>query len=101
MALMQITVIPLGTRSVSVGDFVAGIQKKLGKQDLRFTLTDMGTIVEGSAEALLAVAATIHEYPFTKGVKRVVTQIVIDDRRDKSVGIGDKITSVEDRLHLT
>jgi uncharacterized protein YqgV (UPF0045/DUF77 family) len=40
----------------------------------------------------------LHELPFAKGVKRVVTRIVIDDRRDKEVRLGDKTKSVQARL---
>jgi uncharacterized protein (TIGR00106 family) len=100
MALMQINIIPLGTGSPSVGDFVASVVKRLGKEGIDCRLTDMGTIIEGSVEGLLAVAARIHELPFSKGCRRVVTQIVIDDRRDKKVGLGDKVASVNQRLEI-
>jgi uncharacterized protein YqgV (UPF0045/DUF77 family) len=58
----------------------------------------MGTVVTGSAAELLKVAQTLHELPFAKGVKRVVTHIAIDDRRDKEVSLGEKTRSVEGRL---
>lgn len=98
MALMHLTVIPLGTGSTSVGEHVADIQKALEKAGFPFTLTDMGTTVEGSSRELLALAAQLAEIPFAKGVQRVVTQISIDDRRDKKVTLGDKISAVADRL---
>ena len=100
MALMQINVIPLGTGSPSVGEFVAGITKTLAREGVVCKLTDMGTVVEGEAEELLQIAARIHELPFLKGAKRVVTQISIDDRRDKKVSIGDKVSSVNNRLDV-
>lgn len=98
MALMQLTVIPLGTGSPSVGDYVADIQKALEKQGASFKLTDMGTIIEGEAAELLALAARVHELPFGRGVQRVVTQITLDDRRDRRVGLGEKSASVMRRL---
>lgn len=100
MALMQINVLPLGTASPSVGDFVASILKQLQREGVACRLTDMGTEVEGSAAELLALAARLHEIPFSKGCRRVVTQIVIDDRRDKKIGLGDKVTSLNQRLAL-
>jgi len=100
MALMQINVIPLGAKSASVGEFVAAIVKTLKREGVEYRLTDMGTEVEGDAEGLLALAARIHEIPFQKGIRRVVTHLVIDDRRDKKVAFGDKITSVENRLKI-
>jgi uncharacterized protein (TIGR00106 family) len=98
MALMQLTVIPLGTGSPSVGDHVAAIQKALEKEDVSFKLTDMGTIIEGETAVLLTLAGRLHELPFDRGVQRVVTQITLDDRRDRRVGLGEKIASVQRRL---
>jgi len=98
MALMNLTVIPLGTGSTSVGEYVADIQKALEKSGFPYRLTDMGTTVEGSTRELLALAAQLAEIPFDKGVQRVVTQISIDDRRDKQVTLGDKVSAVAERL---
>ena len=98
MALMQLSIIPLGAGSPSVGHFVADIQEALHKEGAAFQLTDMGTIIEGEAHELLALAARLHELPFKKGVQRVVTHIVMDERRDKKVSLGDKVASVEGRL---
>jgi uncharacterized protein (TIGR00106 family) len=98
MALMQINVLPLGTSSPSVGEFVGSIVKLLQREGALYRLTDMGTEVEGTAAELLALAARLHEIPFTKGCRRVVSQIVIDDRRDKKIGLGDKVASVKQRL---
>ena len=64
MALMQISVIPLGVSSTSVGEFVAGVLKSLEKKNIIWELTDMGTVVEGSATELLEIAGRIHEVPF-------------------------------------
>ena len=47
MALMQINAVPLGAGSSSVGEFVTGIVKKLDRQGIVYTLTDMGTVLEG------------------------------------------------------
>lgn len=98
MAIMQLTVIPLGTSDTSIGDFVADCQKALASEGCKFKLTDMGTIIEGPVDELLQTAAKIHALPFSKGVERVITQISIDDRRDKIVGLDDKIASVQKRL---
>lgn len=100
MALMQINVLPLGIASPSVGEFVGSIVKRLRQEGVAFRLTDMGTEVEGTAAELLTLAARLHEIPFGKGCRRVVTQVVIDDRRDKKVGLGDKVVSVNQRLEI-
>jgi uncharacterized protein (TIGR00106 family) len=98
MALMQLTIIPLGTKTPSVGEYVADIQKALKNESISFKLTDMGTLLEGNVHDLLQVVGRIYELPFNRGAQRVVTQMVIDDRRDKDVAIGDKTAAVEDRL---
>jgi uncharacterized protein (TIGR00106 family) len=98
MALMHLTIIPLGTQTPSVGEFVADIQKALASSGVSYTLTDMGTLIEGESKDLLALAAQLAEIPFKGGVQRVVTQISLDDRRDKKIFLGDKTASVEARL---
>jgi len=98
MALMHLTIIPMGTNSPSIGEYVADIQKVLEKTDFSYDLTDMGTIVEGNTEDLLKLAAQLSERPFSKGVNRVLTQISLDDRRDKKISIGAKKASVLDYL---
>jgi uncharacterized protein (TIGR00106 family) len=98
MALMHLTIVPLGTNSPSVGEYVADIQKILEKSGFPYELTDMGTIIEGNTEDLLNLAAQLSESPFSKGINRVLTQISLDDRRDKKVSIGAKKAAVADRL---
>ena len=98
MALMHLTIIPLGTGAPSLGEYVADIQKALDRSGFHYRLTDMGTIIEGGSKELLALAGELAEIPFGKGVQRVSTQISLDDRRDKKVTLGDKVESVAARL---
>jgi uncharacterized protein (TIGR00106 family) len=58
----------------------------------------MGTILEGSLEEVLEAVRLLHRVPFNKGVERVSTRIVIDERRDKDATAADKVKSVEKRL---
>ncbi|MDH3328696.1 MAG: MTH1187 family thiamine-binding protein [Desulfobulbaceae bacterium] len=98
MALMQITVIPLGTGNPSVGEYVADIERFLNKKGVAHSLGDMGTVIHGSADKLFSLAAEVHNLPFGRGAKRVVTQITLDDRRDIERKIGEKQQSVINRL---
>lgn len=98
MALMQIAVVPLGGEGTSIGAYVAEIQKYLKEQKLPYGLHDMGTVVEGDVGQLLSLAKILHQMPFQKGIKRVYSVIVLDDRRDKKVSLGDKVKSVRKRL---
>ena len=98
MAIMHLTIIPLGTQTTSLGKFVAEIRKTLEVAGVPFQLTDMGTIIEGDSRDLLELAGRLAELPFKNGVQRVVTQISLDDRRDKKISLGDKTASVAARL---
>ncbi len=96
MALLQLTMVPMG-EGVSVGDYVAQIKKQLEEENAIFHLQDMGTVIEGDIAYLFQLLAKIYETPFEQGAIRVVTSIMIDDRRDKEVHLGDKITSITER----
>jgi uncharacterized protein (TIGR00106 family) len=98
MALMEISVIPLGLGKTSIGDHIAELVKYLRREKIPHQLTDMGTQVYGDAAQLLKIAQALHELPFAQGVMRVVTHITLDDRRDKDVGLGQKTRSMESRL---
>jgi uncharacterized protein (TIGR00106 family) len=100
MAILQLTIIPIGTPTPNVGDYVHSIQQRLTALGANFVLNDMGTLIEGDAPDLFRIVASVYETPFTEGAVRVVTQITIDDRRDKTVKIGDKIQSVNNRSAL-
>ncbi len=82
---------------VSVGNYVAEIQKRLEEEKAVFHLEDMGTIIEGDIQDLLKILGKIYETPFEQGAVRVVTSILIDDRRDKDIRIGDKRLAVTER----
>ena len=98
MAIMEISVVPLGLGNPSVGDYIALVVEYLQNEGIPHELTDMGTLIHGHAARLLKVAQVLHELPFERGVNRVMTHITIDDRRDKDVHLGDKIKSVKARL---
>jgi len=99
MAFMEISVVPIGTGTTSLSKHVAAILKVIEESGLPFQLHDMGTTVEGKAEELLGLAARAHEAAFeNEEVKRVYTVIKLDDRRDKITKMGDKTSSVKEKL---
>ncbi|NTU96385.1 MAG: MTH1187 family thiamine-binding protein [Chlorobiaceae bacterium] len=98
MALMDITVIPLGSSEGGLSGFVASLQELLAASGCSYRLHDMGTIVEGPASKLFEIAEKLHEHAFREGGKRVYTVLKIDDRRDRDVRIGDKSASVEAKI---
>ena len=98
MALMEISVLPVGIGTPSVGDYIASLVNYLRHEKIPHRLTDMGTIIEGPPAKLLELACVLHELPFEKGIERVITHITLDDRRDKRVVLDEKTTSIESRL---
>jgi uncharacterized protein (TIGR00106 family) len=100
MALVQVTIVPLGTGTPSVGDYVAAVHKVLeqSQEQIKYQLTPMSTIIEGELDDLLTVIRRMHEVPFQNGAVRVSTSITIDDRRDKKGTMEQKLRSVEEKL---
>lgn len=99
MAVCSVTVVPVGTGSTSVSPYVARCHEILAaSQGIKYRLTPMSTVIEGDLEAILAVVVKLHNVPFEKGDKRVLTTMMIDDRRDKELTMDGKISSVEEKL---
>jgi uncharacterized protein (TIGR00106 family) len=99
MAMIEISVVPLGTGTPSVSKFVAGAVNVLKNEpDIKYELTAMGTVIEGDLDRLLAVARKMHESAFEAGAVRVGTTIKIDERRDKPLTIDGKIEAVRKKL---
>lgn len=98
MAVVFLSITPLGTGTPSVSKYVAGVEKVLRASGLKHQLTAMGTIIEGDVDDVLRVVRQMHEHPFDEGAVRVSTFIKIDDRRDKEHTIAGKLRSVQEKL---
>ena len=99
MTIAKVSVVPLGTKTPSVSQYVARAIKVLEQeQDIRYEMTAMGTIIEGDLGMILAVVKKMHEGTFGDGVARVITTVEIDDRRDKAQGMKEKVDSLKKNL---
>ena len=98
MALMDISVVPVGTGSTSVSSYVAQAQRVLADSGLEYQLTPMATVVEGPLPELLALVERLHETMAAAGARRLVTTIRLDDRRDRQGTMEGKLASVRARL---
>jgi uncharacterized protein (TIGR00106 family) len=99
MAMIDISVVPVGTGSPSVSEFVAGAVEIIKREPgIKYRLTPMNTVIEGDLEQLLALAKKMHDSAFTAGAARVVTTIRIDERHDKPLTMEGKLAAVEDKL---
>ncbi|MBI5546813.1 MAG: MTH1187 family thiamine-binding protein [Deltaproteobacteria bacterium] len=99
MAIVFVTIAPLGTATPSLSKYVAGVEKVLRASGLKHQLTAMGTLIEGELDQILEVIRSMHEQPFHEGAVRVSTSLKIDDRRDGAAHtIAGKVRSVEEKL---
>ncbi len=99
MAVVEVSIVPLGTGTPSVSKHVARVVKVLRMEpDVKYDQTAMGTIIEGNLDRILSVIRNMHESVFNEEVVRVVTTIKIDDRRDKELSIEGKLDSLNREL---
>jgi uncharacterized protein (TIGR00106 family) len=99
MAIAEIKILPSGTKTPSVSQYVARAVKVLEhEKNIKYEMTAMGTIVEADLDRILTVVKKMHEATFGEGVARVITMIEIDDRRDKPQGIKEKLDSLKKKL---
>ena len=95
VVIVEFNIIPLGKRT-SVSKFLAPALKELDERKVRHEITPMCTIFEAKnvGEAFDLVKAA-HEAVFQGDVKRVVTTVKIDDRRDVEKSMEEKVKSLK------
>jgi uncharacterized protein (TIGR00106 family) len=99
MVIAEISIVPVGTKTPSVSQYVAKAIGVLGQEkSVEYKLTGMGTILEGNLADVLETVRSMHEAVFDAQIKRVVTTIRIDDRRDRESSIHRKVQSVTEKL---
>jgi uncharacterized protein (TIGR00106 family) len=97
MAVAQVSVVPVGTAGASISQHVAHCLDVLEETGLAYELGPMGTAIEGDLREVLDAIARMHEATFGDGVVRVLTNITIDDRRDKPLSMAGKLAAVRKR----
>ena len=65
---------------------------------VRYELGSMFTTLEGDLGEIFALIQEMQEAVFRAGAVRVSAVIKVDDRRDRSVRMEDKVRSVEEKL---
>ena len=99
MAIAEISIIPMGTKTPSVSGYVARAVKVLQQEkDVKYEITAMGTIIEGDLDKILMVAKKMHEEAFGEEGARVITTIKIDERQDKASSMNKKVSSLKKKL---
>lgn len=100
MAVMEVTVLPIGTNTTSSSAYVAAAVD-IARKDPRVTwsLNSMGTTLEGDLADLYDCLRRMQENVFAQGCDRVYSVIKVDDRRDKHKTPKEKIQAVEEKLY--
>ena len=94
------SIAPVGIKSTSIGSYVAAAVAAMNEvKDLKCEITPMGTVLEAdSLETIFEAVKTAHEAIVDRGIARVDSTLIIDDRRDKPRTMKDKVNSVKKHM---
>ena len=95
MIISQLSIAPVG-KDVSLSKYVKTALNVLEKSNIKFETNAMATVIETEdLEILFKVVEEAHKAVMKSGVKRVITELKIDDRGDKNVTMKSKLKSVQ------
>jgi uncharacterized protein (TIGR00106 family) len=95
MIISQLSIAPIG-EGTSLSKYVKIAVDSIKKSNVKFKTNDMATVIETEdLKTLFRVVEDAHNAVLKSGAKRVITELKIDDRRDKNAIIGSKIKAVQ------
>lgn len=95
----ELQVVALGTGSTGMSKHVSEAVLAIEKLGIKYQLTPMGTAIEVvSMDEVFDAVKEVHEALVRKGIKRVLTHLTIDDRRDSPRSMEEKVESVRKKL---
>jgi uncharacterized protein (TIGR00106 family) len=98
MAIAAVSISPVG-EGTSVSRYVAAaLAVARGQERVRYRLDPMFTTLEGELPDIYDLVQRMQEAVFAAGAVRVSTVLKIDDRRDTTLRMEDKVRRVEDLL---
>ena len=99
MAVVELTLVPIGTQKTSCSPYVAAAYDAVKDNDkVEIRLNPMGTVLEGDIDELFACVRKMQEAVFEAGAERVYSVLKVDDRRDKKASLDQKVNSVMEKL---
>lgn len=95
----ELSVVPIGTGSTSLSEYIANGVKALGQvKGVKYEITPMGTLLEADQiDTIFEACKVVTETMFSMGVRRIETILKIDERRDKKATLSDKLRSVKNK----
>ena len=95
MIIAQLSIAPLG-KGTSVSPYVKIVIETLKKERINFQTNAMATIIEiNNLSTLFDIVQKAHQAVITAGAERVITELKIDDRRDKETTMKSKLNSIK------
>ncbi len=99
MAIVDFSVVPIGTGSTSLSDAVALAHKVVIDSGLPNRLNPMTTTIEGDLAQIFRIIEKVHDKLKEAGYMRLSTKMTIDDRFDREgPRMESKIRSVEAKI---
>jgi len=95
MIIAQLSIAPVG-KSVSLSKYVKLVIETLKKENIKFETNAMATVIEtDDLNKLFNVVQKAHNAVLSSGASRVITELKIDERRDKNATMESKLKSIQ------
>jgi len=95
MIIAQLSIAPVG-KEVSVSKYVKLVLETLKKEQVKFEINAMSTVIETEdLNTLFDVVEKAHNAVLAAGAERGITELKIDDRRDKDATITSKLNALK------
>jgi uncharacterized protein (TIGR00106 family) len=95
MIICQLSIAPVGT-DVHLHSYVKKVIKVIENHKVNYETNDMATIIEAdNLDKIFDIVKESHNTLFNEGIIRLITEIKIDERKDKNVLLGNKKNLVQ------
>ncbi len=95
MIIAQLSIAPLG-KGTSVSNYVKIVIETLKKEHVKFQTNAMATVIETKdLTTFFHVVQKAHHAVVDAGAERIITELKIDDRRDKEATMKSKLKSLK------
>ncbi len=94
MIIAQLSIAPIG-KGTSVSTYIQQVINILEKEGIKYQTNPMATIIEtNDLTTLLSIVQKAHDAVVQAGAKRIITELKIDDRKDKNVTMESKLKAL-------
>ena len=94
MIIAQLSISPVG-EGLSLSRYIKEVINILRNSEIKFETNSMSTIIEtNNLNSLFRIIENLNEHLFKLGVKRVITDLKIDFRKDKDATMESKLKSI-------